>query len=234
LIMAAQLLLRALGAIDEDTEPLVMLARGDLEGAAVRVLSQGGVKLLEAVRMRLGDDAKQMQEHGAVLNAVVEAAFAPLVDLFSGGDRQAILGNLANQAIKHVYEDESLNRTMLLVRLGLGATWSHYRDENAQVGLTLLDQFGLAYKWGGTHEYYLGGFAGGFLDALVRTQQDGTKRNFWVTGATAGLTKFSESFPLGIEFHAGAALPFENLYSGRHGLMWGASLIVPIDLVLDD
>jgi hypothetical protein len=233
LSMAAQLLLRAPDDSDQDTEPLVMLARGDLEGAAVRVLSEGGVKLLDAVRIRLGDDAKQIQKHGAVLNAVVEAAYAPLVDLFSGGDRQAILGNLANQAIKHVYEDEALNRTMLLVRLGLGATWSYYRDENAQVGLTLLDQFGLAYKWRCKREYYVGGFVGGFLDALVRTQQDGTKRNLWVAGATAGLTKFSESFPLGIEIHGGAALPFENLYSGRHGLMWGASLIVPIDLVLD-
>jgi hypothetical protein len=231
---AAQLLLRAGGAGDEDPEVLVMVARGDLEGAAARVLSQGSGKLLAAVRGRLGEDSRRVQQHFAVFEAVVEAAYGPLADLFSGGDRQAVLNNLANQAIKHVYEDEALNRTMLLVRVGLGATWSRYRDESTQLGLTLLDQFGLAYKWGGTHAWYAGAFAGGFLDALLRTQQDGENRNFWVAGATVGLTKISDTFPLGVEIHGGAALPFENLWSGKHGAMWGASLLVPIDLVFDD
>jgi len=232
---AAQLVLRAAGQTDAAepmNEALLLLARGDLEDAGARVLSQAGTRLFAAVRDQLARDKSRLGDHVVVIDAVIEAAFEPLTEIFAGGDRQVILGNLANQALTHALEDQSLNRTPLLVRVGLGGTWTDLGGR--RVSLTVLDQFGLALKRGGVHELYVGVFAGGFIDALIRTQTDGTARNFWVTGVTAGVTRLSETLPLGIELHAGGALPFTDLAHGPRSWMGGLSLLVPIDLVLDD
>lgn len=236
LTAAAQLVLRSWGQASSDplAEALLLLARGDVEGAGARVLSQAGTRLFAAVRDQLERDKANLGEHVIVIDAVIQAAFEPLTEIFAGGDRQVILTNLANQALTHALEDQALNRTPLLVRVGLGATWTRFEGAGNKVSLTVLDQFGLALKGGGVHELYVGLFAGGFIDALIRTQTDGSARNFWVTGATAGVTRFSETLPLGLELHAGGALPFTDLAHGPRSWMAGLSLLVPIDLVLDD
>jgi len=184
---------------------------------------------------------------------LLKAAYRPVVDYFwtSGGDKDG--KDLAVSVYRNLASQPGLESSLLIFNVGLGGSWvtdSWRNDKNEfwvsrteggesgrYVAMTVLDKIGLAIGNGADAEsrWEFGLFAGGFLDALVRTTADvGEEKRFWLAGLTGGWTRMSGT-DFGIEWHLAAALPYELGEAGdQTGLAIGAAIVVPMYWVLDE
>lgn len=161
------------------------------------------------------------------------AAYAPAIDLVvrwdaDGAVRQVLVSDVMTELVKL----DPLGRSLLLFDVGLGVTGVLANGNTAH--FTVLDKIGVAGRFGDDNRLQVGAFVGGFLDALVRELADDSVRRYWMVGAVIGWRELSSSFPLGLEAHVGAALPYEltrQAYEDGAALAVGLTLTVPIDLL---
>ncbi len=163
---------------------------------------------------------------------LVRAAYQPVVDFVEQGARSAGATKLADGVYRELMESPALSSTPVIFNVGLGANLVAGPDRFA--ALTVLDKIGVAFlkitdpRW----QFEMGPFAGGFLDALVRTAAgEGKDRRYWLLGYTVGFPRIG-GFDLGLEVHAGAAMPFSS-GSGPVRFVAGGALVVPFSVVFD-
>ena len=167
---------------------------------------------------------------------LVGAVYDPIIEYISIEDpTEADRRRLATRAYKKALELDPLSRTPLLFNVGPGATGLTRFGGDDSLHLTLLDKFGLAYRWGERNQGELGLFVGGFLDAIIRTATDSPEeRQYWLAGATIGQRQF-QCVPFGLGVHVAAALPFDLSKTGdRIALAGGLVLTVPADIAFGE
>ena len=176
-----------------------------------------------------GEDATSLQCGTRIL---VGAVYAPVVEYIAipnptETDRQ----RLASEAYRKVLELDVLSRTPVLFNVGLG--FSSLSRGGTTTHLTLLDKIGIVARWGRRNEWEAGGFIGGFLDAIVRAATNSADVGpYWMVGGTIGRRSLLSWLPLGLEAHAGVALPFEPAkFDDRAAFAMGLALIVPADIL---
>lgn len=228
------------------------LAEG--EGASARqVLLRAGVDLLaehlEAVtsdvvgasEARCRDDLRARSIFtrlgaGCAVHALVTGAYRPVVEYYWAGGRDA--AGLATAGYRGLLARQSLRYTPLILNVGLGATWvtgsSATWGHGGYAALTVIDKIGVAFckRLDERTTFEFGAFAGGFVDALVRTATDsGKEHRYWLLGLTAGWPRV-RGLDVGLEVHAGAAMPFELARGSSYGFAAGAAMVVPFDTFL--
>jgi hypothetical protein len=180
----------------------------------------------------------QEPSHGKSMACAVrvlsDAAYDPLMASVSApGGWQVDSHRLAQQLYTQLDTLDPLGTTPLLFNIGPGMTvLTRLGSTPATTHLTLLDKFGLAYRWGSRNQFEAGLFAGGFVDALVRTAVDGSGADpYWLLGGTIGLRQFSRTFPFGAEAHVASAMPFDTAHFNKKVAgAAGLNIIVPADI----
>lgn len=169
------------------------------------------------------------------VRVLADAAFEPLMDYLATPSGQADEGRLARNVYKALDDLDPLGRTPLLFNIGPGVTFLTRFDGAATTHFTLLDKFGIAARWGRRNQWEVGAFAGGFVDAIIRTAAEGTKSNpYWLLGGTFGLRKFTRDSPFGIELQVAAALPFDTSnFKDKVAAAGGLNLIIPAELAFE-
>lgn len=165
------------------------------------------------------------------------AAYEPLMNAVADSGTPSNGARLARDLYRKLDELDPLGTTPLLFNIGPGVTVLSRLDGNAATThLTLLDKFGLAKRFGDRRAWEVGGFVGGFVDAVIRTAADGTNADtYWLAGGTFGYRRFSARYPFGFELHVGAALPFDTSnFSDKVAAAAGLNLIVPAELAFTE
>jgi hypothetical protein len=172
---------------------------------------------------------------------LIRHAYYPIADfVFEQGFNPGTAGEAAPFVYSELLASPALDSTPLILNVGLGATYVVGREEAWGKGgygsLTLVDKFGLAFykETLPSRQFEVGIFAGGFLDALVRTVADtGEEQRSWLLGLTAGWPRLGNT-DLGVEVHVGAAMPFSFNQTDRIGFAAGLAAVVPFTAVLGD
>ncbi|MFY0563306.1 hypothetical protein ACN28E_05635 [Archangium lansingense] len=173
---------------------------------------------------------------------LIRSAYFPIADfLWEQGFKESTAEELATRTYTSLAQSRSLDSMPFIFNVGLGANYimpltsnSVWRDGYG--ALTVVDKFGLAfYKYNGrSTQLEFGLFAGGFLDALVRTVADtGEDERYWLTGLTLGAPRMWGK-DIGLEGHVGFAMPFSFNNRDRFGWTVGATLVVPVSAVLGE
>jgi hypothetical protein len=168
---------------------------------------------------------------------LLEGAYDAVADYLwdVGGHAEA---DVAKTVYKNLLGSKSLDSLPLVLNVGLGINHVWLRDNERFAALTLLDKIGVAFLKTFSRDtvFELGVFAGGFLDALIRTAADeGEDQRYWLAGASLGFTRI-RGLDVGIEAHVAAAMPFslERGWTQEVGLTVGGAIVVPFTLVFDD
>ena len=169
---------------------------------------------------------------------LLQAAYRPIADwYFQQGPNSTTESTVATTVYRNLLDSPALDMTPIIFNVGLGATLvagpSDAWGNNGYAAMTLLDKIGLAvykYNWK-DFRFETGPFAGGFLDALIRTASgDGTAQRYWLLGYTAGFPRMW-STDLGLELHVAAAMPFALTDASHYGFAVGGALVVPFNFV---
>lgn len=156
---------------------------------------------------------------------LIQSAYYPIADvLWDSGLSAANVSSAATQTYQSLLQNKALDRTPIILDVGLGV--NHFG--NGGNALTVVDKFGLAFYKRSTERWTFetGPFVGGFLDALVRTAAStGTDQRRWIAGYAIGAPRVA-GVDVGVELHAGAAIPFE-IKADDIGFVVGATLVVP-------
>ncbi|HEX6272319.1 MAG TPA: hypothetical protein VFZ53_04745 [Polyangiaceae bacterium] len=170
------------------------------------------------------------------VRVLIGAVYDPLLDyVIIENPTDADRRRLATKAYSKALELDPLSRTPFLFNVGLGATAITTFDDDETFHLTLLEKFGLAYRFGDRNDWELGGFVGGFLDAVIREATESEDEQYWLAGATFGRRQLGSSVPFGVGVHAGAALPFDLTNTkDRIAFAGGLVLSVPADIAFGD
>jgi hypothetical protein len=172
---------------------------------------------------------------------LTEAAYEPVMGYVAApGRADADAHALAQKLYTELDKLDPLGSTPLLFNIGPGATGIAQLGKDSKGNLTvlsssghltLLDKFGLAYRFGDRNQWEVGGFAGGFLDAIIRAAAQGSNAvQYWIVGGTFGFRKISTDWPLGLEAYVGEAIPFDLTQFGNAvGTAGGVNIIVPAD-----
>ena len=180
-------------------------------------------------------------EAACSLRVLLQGAYRPIADWYfqQGGNSTGDSSSLATSVYTNLIESPALDTTPIILNVGLGGTFvTGFNDAqtwgpNGYAAMTLLDKIGVAfYKYNDkAYRFETGPFVGGFLDALIRTAaNDGTSQRYWLAGYTVGFTRVS-SVDLGLELHAGAAMPFTLSDTHHYGLALGGAVVVPFNFV---
>jgi len=231
----------ALGEGDEETARLVLVRAGmdllaqHLERVTADMVGTSEARCREDLRART-----IFSEIGAgcAVHALLKGAYHPVAEYYWAGGTDS--EGLATAGYRGLLGNEALRYTPIILNVGLGATLITGKEETWGAGgyaaLTVIDKIGLAFykRIDERNTFECGVFAGGFLDALIRTVADsGTEHRYWLLGFTAGWPRL-RGLDLGFEIHAGAAMPFELSNKASYGLAAGAALVVPFDSVLTE
>jgi hypothetical protein len=243
--------------VDAISRASAFLADGDLVGARKTVIRVGVdllVDKLDGITSDLVGGAEQVCTEefqttsiftrvgaGCTVHLLVLGAYRPIADYYwatgaaAGGDAS----QLSAAVYRGLLSSPALDHTPLILNLGLGATYVRGKQEiwgrNGYMALTVLDKIGVAFYKRSTpkSQFEVGAYAGGFLDALIRTAAGaGKEQRTWQAGLTAGWPRV-RYLPVGFELHAGAAMPFELGARSRYGFAAGASVVVPMSWVLE-
>jgi hypothetical protein len=236
--------------IDEIERAFRFLASGDVD-AGRKTIARIGVSLImeridQVVKTLVKVDTGECESdtgdtsifHSLGLRCavyiLVQGAYDPVADYLwgvGGEDSPAI----AERIYKNLLESKALDSTPLVLNVGLGFNQIWLQgDRDSFSALTVVDKIGVAlYKcFSREHVFELGLFAGGFLDALIRTAaEEGEDKRYWLAGVNVGWTRIN-GMDFGFELHAAAAMPFE-LDRDEIGFTLGAAVVVPFDLVFD-
>jgi hypothetical protein len=241
--------------IDALAQALSQLQAGDVTAARKALLRLGIDELVEQVDVMstefLGVSeascATTVRERwitgmssGCAAHLLIRSAYHPIADYYwEHGISEKDVPAVAQGVYRELLSTPYLDYTPLILNLGLGAT---YISGNANAfgthgygALTVLDKFGLAiYKYSGpVNRFEAGFFAGGFLDALVRTlANEGKSERYWLLGAAAGWPRLFK-LDLGFEAHFGAAMPFD-LTSNHYGFATGGAFVIPFNYLFDE
>jgi hypothetical protein len=175
---------------------------------------------------------------GCSVRLLLQGAYRPIADwYFQQGGNSTNESTLATSVYESLINSPALDTTPVILNVGLGGTFvagsADTWGDHGYAAMTLLDKIGLAfYKYNAKDtRFETGPFAGGFLDALIRTAaNDGTAQRYWLLGYTAGFTRMW-NVDLGLELHAGAAMPFTLTDSHHYGFAAGGALVVPFNFV---
>ncbi len=170
---------------------------------------------------------------------LIEGAYRPLADYYWAA--QEGTAPTTSNLYRQLLAVHGLERSLFLFNVGLGVTLVAGDPGSTWGGtpytaLTVVDKVGLAVvkHHGPRSRFEAGVFAGGFLDAIVKTASgEGKDERFWLLGATVGWTRMG-GVDVGVELHVAAAMPFELTAANRYGFATGLALVVPWSLVLDD
>jgi len=183
----------------------------------------------------------QAEEHGNTVSCTVrvlaDAAYEPLLNSVIDPGSQGDSARLARQLYLKLDELDPLGTTPLLFNIGPGATLlTRFGHDDPTLHFTLLDKFGFAHRFGQRKAWELGGFVGGFVDAIIRTAAEGKDGDpYWLAGGTFGYRRFSPRYPFGFELHVAAAMPFETSnFSDKVAAAFGLNLIVPAELAFTE
>jgi hypothetical protein len=168
---------------------------------------------------------------------LLQAAYRPVADWYlQQGGNSTSESTLATSVYENLINSPALDSTPIILNVGLGGTFVAGSSDtwgNGYAAMTLLDKIGLAfykYNWK-AFRFETGPFAGGFLDALIRTAAgDGTSQRYWLLGYTAGFPRMW-STDLGLEMHLAAAMPFTLSESNHYGFAIGGAIVVPFNFV---
>ena len=170
------------------------------------------------------------------VHVLLEGAYHPVADwYFQQGASGTDTSSVATSVYRNLLGNPALDTTPIILNVGLGGTFVAGGSDwgNGYAAMTLIDKIGLAfYKYSWTDfRFETGPFAGGFLDALIRTAaSDGTAQRYWLLGYTAGFPRMW-STDLGLELHVAAAMPFTLSDSNHYGVALGGALVVPFNFV---
>jgi hypothetical protein len=173
---------------------------------------------------------------GCAAHLLVVSAYRPVADYYwgAGGGRQTP-DQVATAVYGELLESAVLDYTPIILNLGLGGTWVGGRatdwGRDGYGALTVLDKIGVAFvKTSSARTRFEAGlFVGGFLDAIVRTAAEvGKAERYWLTGVTAGWPRLG-GVNIGLELHAGAAMPFQFGSGARYGFAAGGAVVVPFN-----
>jgi len=234
------------------------LAEGNAAAGRTTVARLGVDLLVEQVDLRTAElfrtsDARCDQDvrtrsiffgFGAACAAhvLVKSAYYPMADvLWEAGAGSMSSAEIASRAYRSLQQSEHLDYAPLILNVGLGVNYiTGFTSSSIWSGgygaFTLLDKYGVAFWRRRTERsrYEFGLFAGGFMDALVRTLADsGEDERFWLLGLTAGAPRL-RGLDLGLEAHAAVAMPFRLDQSERYGLSFGVAVVVPFDLLFGE
>jgi len=173
------------------------------------------------------------------LQLLIASAYRPIADYYgeSGGVKRES-SEVAQDVYDNLMKSPAINRLPIIFNVGVGANHimghSSVWGDNGYSALTVVDKVGVAFlkKTHADYEWEFGAFAGGFLDAVVRTAANtGKSERYWLLGLTGGWTRLPH-FPFGIEVHLAEAMPFRLDSGGRYGLTIGAAIVVPWNVFL--
>jgi hypothetical protein len=231
---------RALAEGDTAAARLVLLRAGsDLLAAHLEAVT---AEMVGASEVRCREDRRARTIFsglgaGCAVHALLKGAYRPVAEYYWAGGTDA--EGLATAGYRGLLADEALRYTPIILNVGLGATVVAGRASQWGTGgyaaLTVIDKIGVAFykRLDERNPFEVGAFAGGFLDALVRTAADsGTEHRYWLLGVTAGWPRLG-GLDLGLELHAGAAMPFELSSRAAYGFAAGAAMVVPFETVLE-
>lgn len=177
---------------------------------------------------------------GCAVHLLILGAYRPIADYYwQTGIGAENVSEVATSVYTHLLQSPALASTPIILNVGLGgnyivghkAVWGN----SGYAAATVVDKFGLAFFKFTSERWRLetGPFAGGFLDALIRTAaSEGKDERYWLLGYTLGFTRMWGS-DVGVELHLGAAMPFTFSATDHYGFAAGAALVVPFDLVFD-
>jgi hypothetical protein len=142
---------------------------------------------------------------------------------------------LLHEATRAVDRLDPLGHSPLFLSFGLAYSGAlpltDGSDQPLSHHLTVIDKWGLVHRFGRRNEWHVGGFVGGFIDALVRTALDGSARSYWLApGVVFGARQIWKA-PFGLEAHFAGAPRAD--FRG-FGIAFGAALTVPFELLLRD
>ena len=183
-------------------------------------------------------DSDRATELSCGVRLLIGSVYDPLIEYISiESPTEADRKRLATRAYKKALELDPLSRTPLLFNVGLGFTaLTDSKSSDASAHLTLLDKFGLAYRWGDRNSGEAGFFVGGFLDSIIREAAGSDeKQQYWLAGATVGSRQLCSCVPFGIGLHLAAALPYDlTKTKDRVALAGGIAFTVPADIAFGD
>jgi hypothetical protein len=225
--VAASELLEALAGQLEDTEaidPAVVYT------TATTVLAKPIKSFIEAIFDRTGcDQRRKGQSKRCLVGTLAVGLYEPLLR-YSAGEMDG--ATLLHEATRTVDQLDPLGRSPLFLSFGLaysGAVPTLRTNEPLSHHLTVIDKWGLVHRFGKHKEWLVGGFVGGFIDALVRTALDGSQHSYWLApGLVFGARRLWKA-PFGLEAHFAGA-PRSDFRD--FGLAFGATLTVPFELLL--
>jgi hypothetical protein len=204
---------------------------------AQRIVGEGGMGCVDSA-----NTTSIFFKTGATCAAylLIQSAYRPIADYYW---QYGISADDAPKIAKSVYRamlaSPYLDHTPLILNVGLGGTYIFGRKadwgDNGLAAVTVVDKIGLAFykasypKW----QFETGIFAGGFLDALVRTVvRDGKEQRNWLLGYTVGWPRIG-GLSLGVELHVAAAMPFQ-FSDRRPGFASGLALVLPYSIIFDN
>jgi hypothetical protein len=183
----------------------------------------------------------QKEEHSGspacAVRVLTDAAYEPLMNAVTTPGSQGDAGRLARQLYLKLDELDPLGTTPLLFNIGPGVTMlTRFGSNEPTAHFTLLDKFGLAHRFGQRKAWEVGLFAGGFVDAIIRTAAEGEDADpYWLLGGTFGYRRFSPRYPFGFEVHVAAAMPFDtSSFDDKVAAAAGLNLIVPAELAFTE
>lgn len=182
----------------------------------------------------------QGSDAACAIHILFKAAYRPIADYVGQGGFDAEgTQKLASSTYRALLGAPGIDRSPLILNLGLGASYvvgdASIWGTSGYAALTLVEKFGVAFikhSWESTRLEW-GLFAGGFLDALIRSvAQEGKDQRNWLLGMTVGLTRVAGT-DFGLELHVGAAMPFDLTAKTRYGLVTGLAVVVPFTFLFE-
>lgn len=173
------------------------------------------------------DDCKKKPNRvGCLVSAQAVALYEPLLQYSAGIIDE---DELLREAARSVQRIDPFSHSPLFLSFGIAYS-GIWTPDTLSHHLTVLDKWGLAYRFGKRNQGHVGAFVGGFIDALVRTALDGSENSYWLAGAMLGARQLYRKMPLGFEAHVAAAPRAD--FAGI-GLAFGVALTVPFELLLN-
>jgi hypothetical protein len=215
-------LLGAVGAILENASTEGRLLGAGVAAAAGAVLAQPIQRWLEQVYAAPCD---RPAKHRTVcaMRALATVFFESAIGASLGSKADA---RFTDELVRRADRLRSIaDESPFLFEIGLGFTsigvYTEASDEYTE-HFTVVDKWGLVARFGDT---YVGPFAGGFLDAIVR---DDNPR--WLLGLTLG-RRPGRAFPFGLAAHVAWA-PAVDLDANMSAISLGLSLTLPTSYLL--